>query len=140
MRIQYVGFAISLLLISLGLALVPIQAAPDMRLALSADTLTPIANIVQREISGGHIPGAVVLIGQEHEIVYRQAFASRVSTPQTVPMTIDTVFDLASLTKVVATTTAVMQTGRTRQARPRRAGFNVLACVCCGRQRSDHHS
>jgi CubicO group peptidase (beta-lactamase class C family) len=109
MRIPYVGFAISLLLISLGLALVSIQAAPDMRLALSADTLTPIANIVQQEISGGHIPGAVVLIGQEHEIVYRQAFGSRVSTPRAVPMTVDTIFDLASLTKVVATTTAVMQ-------------------------------
>ena len=41
--------------------------------------------------------------------MYRHAFGSRVNTPQTVPMTVDTVFDLASLTKVVATTTAVMQ-------------------------------
>lgn len=109
MRIPHVGFGVSLSLIGVGLALVSIEAAPDMRLALSADTLTPIANIVQREISNGHIPGAVVLIGQEHEIVYRQAFGSRVSRPLIIPMTVDTVFDLASLTKVVATTTAIMQ-------------------------------
>ena len=109
MRIPYFGVAVSVLMISVGLALVSIEAAPDMRPALSADTLTPIANIAQQEISNGHIPGAVVLIGQEHEIVYRHAFGSRMSRPQAVPMTVDTVFDLASLTKVVATTTAVMQ-------------------------------
>ena len=120
----HIGVALSRLMIAVGLALVSIGAAPVMRPALSADMLAPIAGIVQREISSNHIPGAVVLIGQEHEILYRHAFGSRVSGPQAVPMTADTVFDLASLTKVVATTTAVM----------------LLACVCSGRQRGDHHS
>ena len=42
-------------------------------------------------------------------MIYRQAFGQRMVTPQVLPMTPDTIFDLASLTKVVATTTAVMQ-------------------------------
>ena len=50
----YVGFAASRLMIGVGLALVSIGAAPEMRPALSADMLTPIANIVQQEISNGH--------------------------------------------------------------------------------------
>ena len=77
--------------------------------SLSADALTPIADIAHQEIASGHVPGAVVLIGQGHEIIYRQAFGVRATTPAIVPMTVDTIFDLASLTKVVATTTAVMQ-------------------------------
>ncbi len=56
-----------------------------------------------------HLPGAVVVVGHGGEIVYERAFGARslaAETPE--PMTVDTVFDLASLTKVVATTTSVM--------------------------------
>ena len=71
--------------------------------------LEPIAAIVEREIQAGRIPGAVILIGNQGKIVYRRAFGSRALKPEKLPMTEDTIFDLASLTKVVATTTAVMQ-------------------------------
>ena len=43
------------------------------------------------------------------KVVYRQAFGDRSLVPQKLPMTPETVFDLASITKVVATTTALMQ-------------------------------
>jgi CubicO group peptidase (beta-lactamase class C family) len=110
MRTAHLGVVASLLLFIVGLSLAPTEAAgPDRRPALSPGAFTPIADIVQREISSGHIPGAVVVIGQGHEIVYRRAFGWRMNRPQAEPMTVDTVFDLASLTKVVATTTAVMQ-------------------------------
>ena len=85
------------------------HAATASPVSLSADSLGPIADIVRGEIARGHIPGAVVLIGQADEIVYRRAFGSWRVGADRVPMTADTVFDLASVTKVIATTTAVLQ-------------------------------
>lgn len=55
------------------------------------------------------MPGAVVVVGHNGRIVYRKAFGSRSLEPTREPMTVDTIFDLASLTKCIATTTAVMQ-------------------------------
>lgn len=72
----------------------------------------PLASIdaaVAREVEAGHIPGAVVLIAHDGQVVYRRAYGYRELLPVRQPMLADTIFDLASLTKVVATTTAVMQ-------------------------------
>jgi uncharacterized protein YbbC (DUF1343 family)/CubicO group peptidase (beta-lactamase class C family) len=63
----------------------------------------------RQEIAAGHIPGAVILVGHRGRIVYRKAFGLRVVTPTAKLMRVDTIFDLASLTKVVATTTAIMR-------------------------------
>jgi uncharacterized protein YbbC (DUF1343 family)/CubicO group peptidase (beta-lactamase class C family) len=68
-----------------------------------------IDQVARREIACGHIPGAVILVGYQGRIVYRKAFGQRCVEPYCQPMKVNTVFDLASLTKVVATTTAVMQ-------------------------------
>ena len=62
-------------------------------------------------------PGAVVVVGRGDQTLYEKAFGFRATVPAEEPMTLDTVFDLASLTKVVATTTAVMtliEDGRVR--------------------------
>lgn len=77
--------------------------------ALNPSELAPIANLAQTEIAAGRMPGAVILIGAGNTIVYRKAFGNRVLKPGPEPMKINTVFDLASLTKVIATTPAVMQ-------------------------------
>ena len=55
------------------------------------------------------MPGAVVLIGHDGHVVYRKAFGERALLPRREKMTTDTIFDCASLTKVVATAPAVMQ-------------------------------
>ena len=65
--------------------------------------------IVESAIEEGQIPGAVLMVGHDGQVVYRKAFGSRSILPQREAMTADTIFDIASLTKVVATTTAVMQ-------------------------------
>jgi uncharacterized protein YbbC (DUF1343 family)/CubicO group peptidase (beta-lactamase class C family) len=65
--------------------------------------------IVQHAIDEHQIPGAVVLIGHDGKVVYRKAFGHRALEPRRELMTVDTIFDLASLTKVIATTTSVMQ-------------------------------
>lgn len=72
-----------------------------------------IAVTVEGQIAAGRIPGAVVLIGDATHVFYRQAFGQRVTAPSSEPMTLDTEFDLASLTKVISTTTAVMQLAET---------------------------
>ncbi len=68
-----------------------------------------IDDLVEEAIREKRLPGAVILIGQNERILYRKAFGHRALVPDLEPMTVDTVFDLASLTKVVATTTSIMQ-------------------------------
>ena len=65
--------------------------------------------IINQAIADGNIPGAVLVVGHNGKIIYRKAYGSRALEPKREPMTLDTIFDLASLTKVIATTTAVMQ-------------------------------
>jgi uncharacterized protein YbbC (DUF1343 family)/CubicO group peptidase (beta-lactamase class C family) len=84
-------------------------AASTAKSATTLARLNVIDAIVQQAIRDGQIPGAVVLIGHDGQVVYRKAFGNRALELHREPMTIDTVFDLASLTKVIATTTAVMQ-------------------------------
>ena len=91
-----------LLCISCFLAAAFSQAPLDSRLAV----LDPIINDA---IAQQLIPGAVVVIGHDGQVVYRKAYGSRAIDPRREAMTPDTVFDCASLTKVVATTTAIMQ-------------------------------
>ena len=71
--------------------------------------LAVLDSIVRDAIREEQIPGAVVLVWHNGQVVYRKAFGSRALEPHREPMTVDTIFDIASLTKVVATTTAVMQ-------------------------------
>ena len=57
----------------------------------------------------GNIPGAVLIVGHNGKVVHRRAFGSRALEPVREPMTLDTVFDLASLTKCIVTATSVMK-------------------------------
>jgi len=73
--------------------------------------------IMQSAVDEGRIPGGVVLIGHNGSVLYRKAFGWRALEPTRERMTLDTIFDLASLTKCIATTTAMMQlieSGRVR--------------------------
>ena len=54
------------------------------------------------------MPGCVVLVGYRGRIAWLKAYGSRQLKPDVVPMTTNTVFDLASLTKPIATATSVM--------------------------------
>ena len=64
---------------------------------------------MEQAVHDGLIPGAVVLIGHDGKFVYRKAYGSRALVPHREPMTVDTMFDAASLTKVVATTPSLMK-------------------------------
>ncbi len=64
---------------------------------------------MERAVTDGLIPGAVVVIGHDGQIVYQKAYGSRALIPHREPMTLDTIFDAASLTKVIATTPSIMR-------------------------------
>ncbi len=64
---------------------------------------------VDSAVHDGLIPGAVLVVGHDGEIVHRKAYGSRAMVPAREAMTVDTIFDIASLTKVVATTPALMK-------------------------------
>jgi uncharacterized protein YbbC (DUF1343 family) len=86
------------------------QAPAQRRLSTPVDVtrLDAIEPIVQAAIKEKLLPGAVVLVGHRDRIVYQKAFGNRAVEPGVEPMTVDTIFDLASLTKVVATTTSML--------------------------------
>jgi uncharacterized protein YbbC (DUF1343 family)/CubicO group peptidase (beta-lactamase class C family) len=63
---------------------------------------------VAQAIRASELPGAVVLIGHRGRVIHREAYGHRAVVPRMETMTVDTIFDLASLTKVIATTPALM--------------------------------
>ncbi len=86
----------------------PLPLAQPESVGMSAERLAAIDGVVRDAIARGELPGAVILVARHGRIVYRKAFGHRALRPEPLPMTIDTVFDLASLTKVVATATSIM--------------------------------
>ena len=69
-------------------------------------TPASVAGAIGREIESGLFPGAVVMLGRPGEILCHEAFGYARIRPTHVPMQPDSIFDLASVTKVVATATA----------------------------------
>jgi uncharacterized protein YbbC (DUF1343 family) len=83
--------------------------------------LAGIDAVVNDAIAARGLPGAVVVVGRGDTVVMRKAYGRRAIQPAPEPMTLDTVFDIASLTKVVAATPAVMmlvEEGRIRLTDP----------------------
>lgn len=85
----------------------PLPSATPEKTGLDGRSLARIQKVVEEAIAAGKTPGAVVLLGRRGHIVYRRAFGQRSVEPREV-MTAETVFDLASLTKPVATAPSIM--------------------------------
>jgi uncharacterized protein YbbC (DUF1343 family) len=80
--------------------------------ALSAQTFSggpALDQVINEAIAQGRLPGAVLVVGHNGQIVYEKAYGKRALVPQVEAMTLDTMFDCASLTKVVATTSSLMK-------------------------------
>ena len=65
--------------------------------------------ILYAAVEDRQIPGAVLIVGHHGKVVYRHSYGSRSLEPVLERMTLDTIFDMASLTKPLITATAVMQ-------------------------------
>jgi len=88
----------------------PAAAAPPTA-ASSGQTAEAISNIMNEEIAAGHLVGGVVVLGIGDRIVLRRAYGQRSVMPDVRPATLDTIYDAASLTKVMATAVAIMTSG-----------------------------
>lgn len=84
------------------------MASPES-VDMDSRRLARIDTIVERYIAEEAIPGAVVGVMRHGKVVYRKAFGKRQVVAANEDMTLDTRFDLASLTKPVAVATSVMQ-------------------------------
>jgi uncharacterized protein YbbC (DUF1343 family)/CubicO group peptidase (beta-lactamase class C family) len=95
----------------LGACLLAVLGSAPSRQDTGIDSgrLALIDQAVGEAIAARQLPGAVVLAGRGDRVLWRKAYGSRAVGPPAEPMTLDTIFDLASLTKVVATAPAVMQ-------------------------------
>jgi uncharacterized protein YbbC (DUF1343 family)/CubicO group peptidase (beta-lactamase class C family) len=80
--------------------------------SLSAQTFAgapALDEVINQAIAQDRLPGAVLLVGHDGQIVYRKAYGKRALVPRPETMTVDTIFDCASLTKVIATTSSLMK-------------------------------
>ncbi len=75
---------------------------------LRSEILAFIDPAVEKAIENKQMPGCVVAIGRQNKLAFLKAYGNKQVEPNVVPMDIDTVFDLASVTKPVATATSIM--------------------------------
>src|SRR3982751_2168347 len=106
-KIEIVSLARALCLTVVTLAVVAFSVVPAATPQVISD-LSGIDEAMTDAVKSGEIPGAVVLVGRGDETLYFRAAGSRRLVPDPLPMTRETVFDIASLTKPFATTLAVM--------------------------------
>jgi len=90
---------------ALSFAALSIQLVTAQTFATGPELDAAISTAIRED----KIPGAVVLVGHDGKVVYRKAYGNRSVSPTREPMTVDTIFDVASLTKVVATTSCMMK-------------------------------
>jgi uncharacterized protein YbbC (DUF1343 family) len=83
------------------------HVAPE-QVGFAGSHFDQIDAVVAEGIDAGQMPGCVVLVARHGKIAFLKAYGNRAIEPTAVPMTTDTVFDMASLTKPVATATSVM--------------------------------
>jgi uncharacterized protein YbbC (DUF1343 family)/CubicO group peptidase (beta-lactamase class C family) len=82
-------------------------AVPVFAADVDPAKLAKIDSAVEASIKKGDTPGAVVLVVHDDKTVFRKAYGLKAKVPADEPMTVDTVFDMASLTKPVATATSL---------------------------------
>src|SRR5436190_11944743 len=89
-------------------ALAQLPLVKPEAVSVSSARLAQMDAIIEDEISKHHLPGGVVLAGRKGRVVWLRSYGARAVEPAREAMTTDTIFDLASLTKVVATATSIM--------------------------------
>ena len=97
------------------------QVSSAASAGMSVDRLAHMDAVIAAAIEKKELPGAVVVVGRHGRVVWRKAYGARAVEPQREAMTADTIFDLASLTKIVATATSIMilvEQGKVRLADP----------------------
>src|SRR5215469_3656442 len=106
---NYRNYTVLLLMLTMAArTFAQLPAAAPSAVGMSQTQLSHIDEAIAAETMKKQLPGAVVLVGRQGKVVWRHAYGNRTLEPQTEPMTLDTIFDLASLTKTVATAPSIM--------------------------------
>ena len=79
------------------------------RHGMNSEKLTQVDRVINDAITAKEIPGAVLSVVRGNDIVYLKAYGNKSVVPTVEPMTTETMFDLASVSKCVGTTLAFMQ-------------------------------
>ncbi|HKR11838.1 MAG TPA: exo-beta-N-acetylmuramidase NamZ domain-containing protein [Pyrinomonadaceae bacterium] len=101
--------------------LAQLPTAKPESVAVSASRLGEMDSVIADEIAKQRLPGAVVFVGRKGRVVWHKSYGARVVEPARETMTAETIFDVASLTKVVATATSIMilvERGKVRLSDP----------------------
>jgi CubicO group peptidase (beta-lactamase class C family) len=93
---------------TVGLQAQPLSWALPEEVGMSSARLARLDEVIQRAVLEGETPGAVALVARKGKIVYRKAFGYKSLVPRKESVSIDTIFDVASMTKILATAPAVM--------------------------------
>jgi uncharacterized protein YbbC (DUF1343 family)/CubicO group peptidase (beta-lactamase class C family) len=111
LKFRLAVFSAILLLFFSSTVAAAVQKKPKAkpRAAKESADFAPVDALVQQQVNDFAITGAVLLVGHNGRVIHQKAFGYRALSPRHEPMTTDTIFDLASLTKVVATTPSVMR-------------------------------
>lgn len=101
--------ALMLLFVTLGAQARGLRRCTPAAAGMNASKLAQVDREIDAAIAEGSIPGAVIAVVRDKRIVYLKAYGNRQVVPDTVAMTTETMFDLASLSKCVGTTLAFLQ-------------------------------
>ncbi|MGE5401484.1 MAG: glycoside hydrolase family 3 N-terminal domain-containing protein [Ignavibacteriales bacterium] len=74
----------------------------------SSYSFSSVDSIMREGLADSVFPGAVLYVGHKGRVIYRKAFGKYTYDPDAQPMSLDAMFDLASVSKVIGTTTAAM--------------------------------
>jgi uncharacterized protein YbbC (DUF1343 family)/CubicO group peptidase (beta-lactamase class C family) len=98
-------FRPAVLLLSAVIVVAPAAAAPAQTISWQV----MVDEAIRDAVAASEVPGAVLVVGQGDQILHRKVLGWRATVPQPELMTADTIFDIASLTKVIATTPSVLR-------------------------------
>jgi len=85
----------------------PVEIEPE-KPKISQEHLLRINDLIRQSMENKDIPGAAVMIGQKNQVLFSEVYGNSQLVPDPSPMEYDMIFDLASLTKPVATATSIM--------------------------------
>lgn len=102
-------FAAILILAVLALPATARKVVPPGKRGMDPERLALVDGVIEEAISEGSIPGCVLSVVRGNDIVYLKAYGNKSVTPEAEPMTTETMFDLASCSKIMGTTLSFIQ-------------------------------
>lgn len=106
---RFFRFLIFCCSLSLTVSAQPLRRVSPERVGMDSRQLAQVDDVIGQAIAEGTIPGAVLAVVRHGKMAYLKAYGNRQVWPDTLPMTTETVFDMASCTKPMATAVSVLQ-------------------------------